>query len=333
MRDRYLFLRPGDALLFDNPRREITRKKLIGLEYGAKLDVARTCVTLGGGGINSATTFARLGFSTAPAVSLGDDQDAREIIAHCKKERIATPLIATRQNSMTGFSILIVAGEDQHDRVVLVDRGANDQLSLARKKSALNRARCIYTTSLSGPDSRDTLKTIAKAALAHTVLWAWNPGAEQLESGVAALGALMKNCGVFIVNRDEALGLLAAGGNSARDDERSLLAGLLRWGPRRVVITDGARGAYYADANQMLCIKPNSAVRAVERTGAGDAFGSGFIAGLLYTKLENIPYALQLGVCNAEHVIQAVGPHEGILKKSVVAKLMSAKQYAVRRLR
>jgi sugar/nucleoside kinase (ribokinase family) len=51
----------------------------------------------------------------------------------------------------------------------------------------------------------------------------------------------------------------------------------------------------------------------IERTGAGDAFGSGFVSGMI---LENdIEYAIQLGSANATSVIQEIGAKNGLLQK------------------
>jgi len=65
VRDMYLFLKEKDAIVIDNPKKEITRKQLLALEYGAKLDVEDSFQAVGGGGINSAVTFSRLGLKSA----------------------------------------------------------------------------------------------------------------------------------------------------------------------------------------------------------------------------------------------------------------------------
>ena len=49
-------------------------------------------------------------------------------------------------------------------------------------------------------------------------------------------------------------------------------------------------------------------------TGAGDAFGSGFITGWIKSR-GDIRYALRLAAFNADSVVQHVGAKVGILKK------------------
>ena len=51
----------------------------------------------------------------------------------------------------------------------------------------------------------------------------------------------------------------------------------------------------------------------VDRTGAGDAFGSAFTSG--YIETGDISHAIQLGTANATSILQEFGATNGILKK------------------
>lgn len=51
----------------------------------------------------------------------------------------------------------------------------------------------------------------------------------------------------------------------------------------------------------------------IDRTGAGDAFGSAFTAG--YIEKGNIGHAIQLATANATAVLQEIGAANGLLKK------------------
>jgi sugar/nucleoside kinase (ribokinase family) len=52
----------------------------------------------------------------------------------------------------------------------------------------------------------------------------------------------------------------------------------------------------------------------IDRTGAGDAFGSGFVSGFIQSN-GDIEYAIQLGTANATSVVEDFGAKTGILKK------------------
>ena len=68
----------------------------------------------------------------------------------------------------------------------------------------------------------------------------------------------------------------------------------------------------------------NKEQKLVDRTGAGDAFGSGFVAGLLHQRstsniepptVEAIKYAIRLATANAASVVEHIGATEGTLTK------------------
>jgi ribokinase len=61
---------------------------------------------------------------------------------------------------------------------------------------------------------------------------------------------------------------------------------------------------------------PAYPVEVVSKTGAGDAFSSGYLAARFYS--HSIPEALQWATANSTSVIQAHGPHEGLLDKEHV---------------
>jgi len=327
VRDMYLFLKEKDAIVIDNPKKEITRKQLLALEYGAKLDVEDSFQAVGGGGINSAVTFSRLGLKSACVLSLGEDDNAGAIYKVCKDEGINTRFVQNKSKKPTGFSALIVAGK-QNDRVVVVERGANDDQDLSINKSKINNTKWYYTTSLSGKNWESILVDITKSVKKNSIKWAWNPGGVQLGAGLRILGKYLKYCTVLILNRDEAIGLLAQRSGKVKDNPKDLLSSILKFGSNSVVITDGSKGVYYADNLGMMYVRADLSVKVKERTGAGDSFGSGFISGLILNK--DIGDSLNLGISNSESVIQYIGAQEGILNKSDLKKAVNNKKHNIK---
>ena len=78
-----------------------------------------------------------------------------------------------------------------------------------------------------------------------------------------------------------------------------------------VVGTNGAAGAYAVFRGSLYQVGQYQKVKVVDRTGAGDAFGSGFVAAL--AKGLAIEDALTLGSANATSVVTKVGSKPGIL--------------------
>ena len=79
------------------------------------------------------------------------------------------------------------------------------------------------------------------------------------------------------------------------------------------VMTDGPKGAYVSDGEYFYQAKIFKEKKLVDRTGAGDAFGSGFVAGLI--QKEDVLRALRLASANATSVVETVGAQAGILRK------------------
>ncbi len=333
VRDTYFFLKREDSLVIENPHKDPTRKMLIGLEYGGKINADKTFITVGGGAVNAAATFKRFGYKVAPYITVGDDPDAQLIQSFLKQEKIAPALVQVAKKETTGFSVLVVTCDEQCDRVALVERGANDTLQILKKHEKELHAKALYTTALTGSNWRSVLSTIVEQVKKHTMFWAWNPGGEQLAAGPASIGKYLKHCSALLLNRDEALELAMQEDPDIQDSKSALLDTLLAWGPERVIITDGIKGVYYADAEQRFHMMANERIPVIERTGAGDAFGSAFTAGMLATKFQNVAYALDVAICNAESVIQEIGPHKGILDKKELEKHVGAQKHAIKRLR
>jgi len=79
-----------------------------------------------------------------------------------------------------------------------------------------------------------------------------------------------------------------------------------------VIITKGKNGALAFD-NKFLHKVPAQKTKVTDATGAGDSFGSGFVAGLI--KENNMEKALILAMSNAIANIKVIGANQGLLKK------------------
>ncbi|MDP1709616.1 MAG: carbohydrate kinase family protein [Candidatus Komeilibacteria bacterium] len=331
VQDIFLFLKERDVLVLDNPQGDLTKKKLLALEYGAKIHAARSAMCFGGGALNSAVTFSRLGLKTAVLAALGCDDNATAIVNFLKQENIDTSFITYHSRCQTGFSVLVVdAGTGEH--VALVERGANNVFSFSARKRGVASAPWYYLTSLTGSSWEQVLEKITNTIKRQKLFWAWNPGNEQLARGWGLFGRYLKYCTVFILNRDEALELLRADSKEEEMSIDQILTALLHWGPKMVIVTDGQDGAYFADKRQRYHVAASSDLEVMESTGAGDAFGSGFVGGLLATKMQNIPYALQAAMANAESVISKVGAQAGILDIAARERAIKKKKYKIKKI-
>src|SRR3990167_5859435 len=76
--------------------------KVIRLELGTKIEVEKIIFETGGGGTNSAVTFARQGLRTAFAGKVGRDIRGEAILAQMKQEQVDTRFVVKDPNDPTG---------------------------------------------------------------------------------------------------------------------------------------------------------------------------------------------------------------------------------------
>lgn len=277
---------------------------------GSKIDIERFVLSTGGGATNAGATFANLGFQTSCACAVGDDLFGRAVREDFRTRGIGAEAIAVLPGEQTAFSTILVMPSGE--RTVLVHRGASEKLTAARVPWKKLRGEWLYMTSVGG--RMDVLKAaMAHAARAKMRVF-WNPGGKDIAHGLRALKPYLRGSraelggiSVLSLNREEAATLT---GRQVKDTN-GMLRDLHMYVPG-VVFTDGSHGAWWSDGDRLLFAKPTG-VKAVNRTGAGDAFGSGFLSG--FVRWSDPAKALQLATLNAESVIQKIGAKTGLLRR------------------
>jgi len=268
---------------------------------GSKIEISNLILTTGGGATNAAGTFASLGLRTATICRVGDDSPGKDVVEDLSRLGVSTHLVRQIKNGETAYSTVLTMKDGE--RTVLVYRGTSSEF-VARDvpDTAIKNTQWIYLTSLGG--NLSLAKKIITIAHKAGVKIAWNPGRKELEEGLKALAPTLKLVDVLNMNLEEATLLT---GKKKLEDIFKLLHtdGLVR------LVTDGTNGAtVYRDG--WTAHASTTGVKSVSRTGAGDAFGSGFVAGLL--KSGDLNDALRVGMINAESVIQKYGAKAGIIK-------------------
>ena len=278
---------------------------------GEKVLIEEMAVETGGGGTNCAVAFARLGFKTGWLGALGDDMNADIVRKSLEKEDVA--VLGKTIAGMTGYSVIMTGLH--HDRSILAFKGVNDKLSTF---PALNTS-WLYCSSMLGR-SYATLVRAVTHAKKKGVKCAFNPSMYLAKQGVAKLRPLLDCCDLLICNKEEAAALLGARIMTVRQMLRSLQSHA-----KLVIITDGPAGAYATNGYDYWFIKPRP-IKVIETTGAGDAFASGVVAGLIMRN--DMEFALRCGMAEAESKIQHVGAKAGLLSRQTL--LREATQYKVK---
>lgn len=267
---------------------------------GSKIEVSDLVLTTGGGATNAAATFSRLGFRTATICRVGDDSPGKDVVEDLSRFGVSTHLVRMIKGGETAYSTILTMNDGE--RTVLVYRGTSSEFaSRDLPDVALKNTKWIYLTSLGG--NVTLAKTILMTARKAGVKVAWNPGKKELEGGLKVFAPLLPMIDVLNMNLEEATLLT---GKKKLPDMFKLLHtnGLVR------LITDGTNGATVYRDGWMAHAK-TTGVKSISKTGAGDAFGSGFVAALI--KTADLNEALRVGMANAESVIQSYGAKNGIL--------------------
>ncbi len=270
---------------------------------GVKIDVDELVFETGGGATNAAVTFGRLGFSTAVVSAIGDDDNGRAVIDALKAEKVDVKFVQKVPGRLTGFSLIMLAGSGE--RTVLVHRGAAENISDKSVPWGAVGAKWFYVSSLGG-DLKLLRKILAKAKECGARV-AWNPGGKELKRGLAELRPLMSKVDIFNLNVEETMMLLGE-----KSKNLAAMGRILRTIPKRAaIITDGLNGSYAVNRTEGW----HSGIINVPRvnvTGAGDAFGSGLVAGLM--RKDDLRYALAVGTWNATGIVQQMGAKRGIMR-------------------
>jgi sugar/nucleoside kinase (ribokinase family) len=269
---------------------------------GAKIDIDDIVFETGGGATNAAVTFARLGYSAATITAIGEDASGRDVVEALEREKVATSLVQRYQGQKTAYSVILVAGSGE--RTVLVFRGASQKIDARSVPWPKVKAKWFYVSSLGG--DIELMETILTFAARHDIKVAWNPGAKEIRAGLDELKPLIAKAEIFNLNKEEAAALVG-------DKDLRRVVGALRSLPgRAAIVTDGLNGAYAAGKRGDILHSDVIDVPRINTTGAGDAFGSGLVAGLL--KNDDLPYGLAVGTWNATGVVQQMGAKRGIIR-------------------
>ncbi len=281
--------------------KEPTHKtELLAYPLGSKIIIKKILFSTGGGGTNTAVSFSRLGLRTAWLGKLGRDANADTVISDLKKEKI--DILGKKGKGITGYSVILDSIED--DRTILTYKGANDTFSFHDIPLNKIKAKWFYFCSMMG-SSYSVLEKLAVYAKKKNIKIAFNASSYLAKKGTSYLGKLLAMVDVFVLNNEEAA--ILVGYNPAHE----LALKIHALGPKIVVITMGDDGALAYDGSYLYLIAGGK-VKVVETTGAGDAFASAFVAGLI--KKNDIEFALRLGKANAESVITHHGAKNKLLK-------------------
>lgn len=269
---------------------------------GSKLEIKEIVLTTGGGGTNSAVTFGRQGFKTACVGVVGEDMAGEEILAELKKEGIE-PIFQKHNDDLTAYSTILV--HPNAERTILSYKGEGQHFDVKKVPFNKLKAKWFYINSLGG--HYDLFEALVNHAVENSIKIACNPGGKELTLGFAKLEPLLKHIDILALNKEE--GALLVG--TKPEEVAETFKRLAKTCCGMVILTDGHSGSkVFKGGVTYSAGVPDSPI--VERTGAGDAYNSGFVAE--YMRSGDIVKAIQFATANSSSVVTKVGSKAGILK-------------------
>ncbi len=300
-----IFLSINEASVSCNLKQEECQ---LCLNYADKIPVESIARIDGAGnGSNNAVGASRLGLHTAIVSVVGNDGTGEGIIKHWQHEGVATNFVSADHEHGTNYSTVI---NFKGERTILVYHEPRDY----KFPKDLPKATWAYYTSLAKGSEvmhADLLRWVKH----YGVKLVFQPGTFQLKMGKEGLAPIIAAAHTLILNKEEGQRLV---GEKLEIPE--LLTELRKMGCEIAVITDGPAGSYVDDGEERLKIGIFE-VPAIERTGCGDAYSTGFLAAL--ADGQTTAEAMRWGTANSASVLGFTGPQKGLLTKKEMMKFLT----------
>ncbi|MEK7602866.1 MAG: carbohydrate kinase family protein [Patescibacteria group bacterium] len=288
--------------------------KWLAMPFGTKIPFDHAEIIEGvGNAANAAVSFARLGLNSGLVSNVGSDQYGRDILRALNEQDVDTRFVHINPKKISNYHYVLWYKEE---RTILIKHEEYDYHWPRFRESDIPK--WIYFSSIS-KNALEKYHDRVSDWLAENpeVKFAFQPGTFQMEAGVDRLKELYARSDVLVFNCEEAAAV--TGGN--HEDVHDLLDKMHNIGAKVAAVTDGPAGAYASDGNTRLFMPPYpDPAQPKERTGAGDAFTSTFVAAII--KGNTIEGALQWAPINSMNVVQHVGAQAGLLTEKELAELL-----------
>ncbi len=281
-----------------------TSEQFLQLELGAKADVNNITFSTGGGATNAAVTFARQGMDAVFMGVIGHDPAGRAVLDALDYEGVDTSYVGYSHRYSTGYSVLLLAPNGE--RTVLTYRGASTHYQLRDFRIKDMQADWLYVSTLGGEFS--ILNALFSEARRHGIKIMFNPGKKEL-AHPQKLRGLLEDVEILTLNKDEAQRIVTG------ETLEELIRHIHHYVPV-AIITDGPNGLVASDRTTILRAGMYQDVRVIDRTGAGDALGSGFLS--QWAQGKSLKDSVIFASANSTSVVSHIGAKTGILSRGVM---------------
>ncbi|MHA2127460.1 MAG: carbohydrate kinase family protein [Promethearchaeota archaeon] len=267
----------------------------------------------GGAAANTAYACAKLGLKTAFLGMIGHyDTFGNKILNEFKEVGVNTTLVKYSTNYNTGSAY--VALNEEGDRRIYAHSGAANYLSKDNiEEKQLSNSKILFLSSLKNIESFIEAAKIGRNLNIPVIL---NPGMLIIEQGLTNIEDLITKVDILIISQREYHVLFNIKEEIVNPSSVKLRAeDLFKVGIKVIIITMGSKGAMLITSHKSVLIPTFKINKAIDTTGAGDAFSAGFVFGFIQNlsyNFEDLTHDTNIGNFVASRCVQKLGARNGI---------------------
>ena len=255
----------------------------------------------GGSAANTVVGLARLGCKVGFIGKVANDSEGKLQLDCFKTEGVDISCIVEATNGKSGSVIGFV--DRKGARALYINSGVNDLIEPREiKLDYISQTKFLHLASFVGEKSFRAQKKLL-SALPEGVKISFDPGSLYAQKGFAVIEPIIRNSYVLMPNAVELEQL------TGEEDYRRGADFMIAMGVKVVAVKLGSKGCYVTDGQERLTVEPFK-VKAVDTTGAGDAFCAGFLYGLIHDK--SLYECGQLGNFVGSRSVMAMGARLGL---------------------
>lgn len=289
-------------------------------------------VSIAGAESNVATALARLDYRVRWISRVGEDFLGDKILNTLRGDGVDVNSVVKDPHYPTG--VMVKQKKSLLDSEVLYYRSNSAATRLSEDnidESWVKEAKIIHLTGITPALSHSCqamMEKIIRLAKKHDKLISFDPNLRlklwDMETAREVLLPMVKQCDIFLPNVHELKQLFAV------EDKEEAMNHLRELKVPISVIKDGGNGAWLQqrDEKESEFIPAYKVEQVVDEIGAGDAFASGFLHGMLEQK--SLIECVKLGHALAAFVISVAGDTEGLPTRNELARFRQTGETTIR---
>ena len=276
----------------------------ICLPFGSKVIVSEYQTNIAGNSINTGVGLAELGIKVSLDSEIGNDAFGKHIVDELSKRKVDSTYTRLNDNKITNVHQIIFFNDER--TILTYHEKYNYEL-----KNWKSKPKVIHYSSQAGNFENYMYELITYLEHNRDIMVTFNPGSAQIKLGVEKLNKFLKITDILFVNKEEAFFI------TNKKDILEQHKELEERGAKMSVITDGKNGSsVYSNGNLEQLGILDEELDVKDKTGAGDAHSSGFLAAIFYNK--SMKEALIWGTLNSAFCLTKVGAVNGLLNKQEI---------------